>query len=85
MKQTITFTVQVDVDAEQAAKLPGFPGTGSPGTSYGDADLPISGLDIECSVIAQELAMKVRELLPDKLHAQVWWRDYQIAPVLQTA
>lgn len=85
MKQTITFTIQVDVDAEQAAKLPGYPGTGSPGTAYGDVDEPISGLDIECSVIATELAMKIRELLPEKLHPQVWWRDYQIHPVLQRA
>jgi hypothetical protein len=81
MKQTITFTIQIDVDAEQAARLPGYPGTGSPGTSYGDADLPVSGIDIECSIIADELARKAKELLPDKIGAQIMWRDYTLGPV----
>lgn len=78
MKQTITFTIQVSVDAEQAAKLPGYPGTGNPATAYGDEDVPISGLDIECSVVATELARKVRELLPEKLNPSIWWKDYRI-------
>ena len=81
MKQTITFTIQVAVDADQAAKLPGYPGTGNPATAYGDEDVPISGLEIEASVIATELASKVREMLPERLGASVWWKDYRIEMV----
>ena len=84
MKQTITFTIQLDVDAEQAAKLPGYPGTGSPGTSYGDADVPVSGLDIESSIIAGELAQRAKELLPEKLRPQIVWRDYTLGLVPAT-
>lgn len=78
MKQTITFTVQVSIDAEAAARLPGYPGTGNPATAYGDEDVPISGLDIECSLIATELAKRVRELLPARLEPQVWWQEYAL-------
>lgn len=78
MKQTITFTIQVSVDSEQAAKLPGYPGTGNPATAYGDVDLPVSGLDIECSIIATELARKVQEMLPERLMPSVWWQDYSV-------
>lgn len=78
MKQTITFTIQVDVDSEQAAKLPGYPGTGNPATAYGDEDVPISGLDIECSLIATELARKVKDLLPARLEPNIWWQDYTV-------
>lgn len=78
MKQTITFTIQVDVDAEAAKKLPGYPGTGNPGAEYGDVDLPVSGLEIECSLIALELARKVKELLPARLNASVWWQEYNV-------
>jgi len=81
MKQTITFTIQIDVDADQAARLPGYPGTGSPGTAYGEADLPVSGIDIECSIIAEELARKAKELLPEKVIPQIMWRDYTLGPV----
>lgn len=81
MKQTITFTIQVDVDADAAKKLPGYPGTGNPGAEYGDVDLPVSGLEIECSLIALELARKVKELLPARLNASVWWQDYSVENV----
>lgn len=79
MKQTITFTIQVDVDAEAAARLPGYPGTGNPATAYGDEDVPISGLDIEAAVIASELARVVKEMLPSKLSPSGYLRDYSIA------
>ena len=78
MRQTITFTIQVDVDAEAVAKLPGYPGTGNPATAYGDVDLPVSGIDIECSLIATELARKVKDLLPARLEPSVWWQDYTV-------
>lgn len=78
MKQTVTFTIQVAIDADAAAKLPGYPGTGNPATAYGDEDLPISGLDIECSIVATELARKVKELLPARLEPQVWWQEYSV-------
>ena len=84
MKQTVTFTIQIDIDADAAARLPGYPGTGSPGTAYGDADVPVSGIDIECSIISNELAQKARELLPEKLRPQIVWRDYTLEPALQT-
>jgi hypothetical protein len=79
MRQTITFTIQVDVDAEAVSKLPGYPGTGNPATAYGDEDLPVSGIDIECSLIATELARKVKDLLPARLEPLVWDRDYKIS------
>lgn len=83
MKQTITFTIEIDVDAEAAARLPGYPGTGSPGTAYGDVDLPVSGLDIECSIIADEIARKAKELLPEKLYPQIVVRSFEVGRQLQ--
>lgn len=78
MRQTITFTIQVDVDADEAAQLAGYPGSGRYGDSYGDVDLPVSGIDEQCSTITTEIAMKVRELLPSQLSPSVWWQDYAI-------
>lgn len=73
-RQTITFTIQVAIDADMAAKLPPYPGS-----SYGDDDLPIAGIDIEASVICSELGRKVLELLPDRLAPLIWERDYRIS------
>ena len=86
MKQTVTFTIQVAIDAEAAAKLPGYPGTGNPATAYGDEDVPISGIDIECSLIATELARRVKELFPARLEPVVWWQEYSVGrPERETA
>ena len=74
-RQTITFTVQVSVDADMAAKLPGYQGS-----NYGNDDLPVAGIDIEAQVICSELARKVLELLPDRLSPLIWERDYRVSP-----
>lgn len=65
-KQTIWFVVEVDVDADAASRLPGFPGA-----DYGDSVAePIAGIQVESEIICEELLKIVMERLPNRLKAQ---------------
>lgn len=64
-KQTLWFVVEVDVDADAASRLPGFPGA-----DYGDSVAePIAGIQIESEIICEELLKIVMERLPKRLRA----------------
>lgn len=73
--RTIKFVIQVAVDSEMADRLPGYDGT-----MYGEDDPPVSGLEIEAAVISTELCSKVLELLPTRLGAVIWDREYSVGP-----
>lgn len=75
MKQTLRFIVEIDVDADAASRLPGFPGE-----NYGEEIAePIAGIQIESDIICDELMQVVMERLPKRLQAQAVLNRVQIS------
>lgn len=75
MRQTLWFNIEIDVDAEAASKLPGFPGE-----NWGDTvEEPIAGIQIESDIICEELMRLIIERLPKRLQAQAINNHVQVS------